>query len=36
MKPSVGLEPTIPRLEVWCLIHWATGAYKNAGKVFNQ
>ena len=27
LKPPVGIEPTIPRLEVWCLVHWATGAY---------
>ncbi len=20
-----GLEPAIPKFEVWCLIHWATG-----------
>ena len=25
-KPPVGLEPTIYRLEVCRLIHWATGA----------
>ena len=24
--PPVGLEPTTPRLEVWCAIHCATGA----------
>ena len=26
--PPVGLEPTIYRLEVCRLIHWATGAFK--------
>ena len=31
-KPPMGFEPTIPRLEVWCLVHWATGAHKNAGR----
>ena len=25
----VGLEPTTPRLEVWCAIHCATGAAFN-------
>ena len=31
-----GLEPAIPRSEVWCLIHWATGPVMEIQKFYGD